>query len=538
MRAENLTLSFGTNIVYDGAEFNIPVRAKVGIVGVNGAGKTTLFKIMLGQIVPDAGFIDTGGANIGYLPQQIEIKNPDETVWDFICTARPIARLESELNDLYIALANAPDDENIQNKIAYIQERLDYYDVYNADAAMLDIIENMQLGNLVDMRISELSGGQKSKVAFARLLYSVSDILLLDEPTNHLDADSRAFVCDYLKHYRGSVLIISHDTDFLNEIVSKILFVDKTTHKTILIDGNYDAYKNKLVQMRARQNAKIESENRQIKHLSEFVARANAASPTNHSIKKAGHTRAAQLKKLMEHRTVRDAEYKKVKMNLAPLHDGARFPIMVDDLWFRYPGNKLLYRKLSFHITGGERFLIVGENGVGKSTLLKLIMGILTPERGTIDINPKTDIAYYAQEQEQLDLNKSVLENVAMDEYTDLQLRAALANFLFFGTDVFKKVSVLSPGERARVALCKLLLRRANMLILDEPTNHLDPDTQMIIGDNFHDFAGTIIVVSHNPEFVEQVGITRMLVLPAGRIEDYDHEKLEYYYSVNTENDK
>ena len=147
MRAENLTLSFGTNIVYDGAEFNIPVRAKVGIVGVNGAGKTTLFKIMLGQIVPDAGFIDTGGANIGYLPQQIEIKNPDETVWDFICTARPIAQMESELNDLYIALANAPDDENIQNKIPQIQERLDYYDVYNADAAMLDIIENMQLGN-------------------------------------------------------------------------------------------------------------------------------------------------------------------------------------------------------------------------------------------------------------------------------------------------------------------------------------------------------------------------------------------------------
>ena len=538
MRAENLTLSFGTNVVYDGAEFNIPARAKVGIVGVNGAGKTTLFKIMLGQIVPDAGFIDIGRANIGYLPQQIEIKNPDETVWDFICTARPIARLESELNDLYVALANSPDDENIQNKISQIQERLDYYDVYNAESAMLNIIENMQLGNLVDMRISDLSGGQKSKVAFARLLYSVSDILLLDEPTNHLDAASREFVCDYLKHYKGSVLIISHDTDFLNKIVSKILFVDKTTHKITLIDGNYDDYKNKIAQMRARQQAKIESENRQIKHLSEFVARANAASPTNHSIKKAGHTRAAQLKKLIEHRTIRDVEYKKVKMNLAPLHDGARFPIMVDNLWFRYPGKKLLYRNLSFHITGGERFLIVGENGAGKSTLLKLIMGFLTPERGVIDINPKTDIAYYAQELEQLDLNKSVLENVSGSEYTDLQLRAALANFLFFGTDVFKLVGVLSPGERARVALCKLLLRRANMLILDEPTNHLDPETQMIIGDNFHDFAGTIIVVSHNPEFVEQIGITRMLVLPDGRIEDYDHEKLEYYYSVNSENDK
>ena len=162
-------------------------------------------------------------------------------------------------------------------------------------------------------------------------------------------------------------------------------------------------------------------------------------------------------------------------------------------------------------------------------------MGTLTPERGRIEINPKTDIAYYAQELEQLNPTDTVLESVASDDYTDLQLRAALGNFLFSGTDVFKKISVLSPGERARVALCRIILRRANMLILDEPTNHLDPQTQAIIGDNFRDFSGTIIVVSHNPEFVEQIGITRMLILPQGRIEDYDHEKIEYYYSINSD---
>lgn len=535
MRGENITLSFGTNIIYDNAEFNIPSRAKCGIVGVNGAGKTTLFKVILGQIKLDAGFIDVGGENIGYLPQQVEIENPDVTVWDFVAGARPIAALESELNDLYVALAQNPDDENIQNKIDAVQKRLDYYDIYNAEAALLEIIENMHIGDWLDMRVANLSGGQKSRVAFARLLYSVADLLLLDEPTNHLDAASRDFVCDYLRRYKGGVLIISHDTEFLNKIVNKILFVDKVTHKITVFDGNYDDYKTKAAQIRARRAAKIADEERRIKHLSDFVTRANAASPTNHSIKKAGHTRAAQLQKILAHRTQRDVEYKRVKMDLTPLRDGARFPIMVDNLWFRYPGKKLLYRNLSFHITGGERFLIVGENGAGKSTLLKLIMGFLTPERGTIDINPKTDIAYYAQEQEQLDLNKTVMENVETPEYTDLQLRAALANFLFFDMDVFKRVGTLSPGERARVALCKLLLKRANMLILDEPTNHLDPETQMIIGDNFRDFPGTIIVVSHNPEFVEQIGITRMLVLPAGRIEDYDHEKLEYYYSVNSE---
>ena len=537
MRAENLTLSFGTNVIYDNAEFNIPSRAKCGIVGVNGAGKTTLFKIILGQITPDYGNIYTDGATIGYLPQVIEIKNPDVTVWDFIASARPVKQIESQLHDLYVALADNPDDIAVQNNINIAQEKLEILDAYNAENVMLDIIENMNLTDLIDMKMSNLSGGQKSQVAFARLLYSVADVLLLDEPTNHLDAASRAFVCEYLRHWRGSVLIISHDTEFLNEIVNKILFIDKATKKITVFDGNYDDYKSKVAQLRIRQAAKIKDEERRIKHLSEFVARANAASPTAHSMKRAGHVRAAQLEKLLARRTDALVEYKRVKMDLTPLRDGARFPIMVDDLWFRYPGKKLLYRKLSFHIASGERFLIVGENGVGKSTLLKLIMGFLTPERGVIDINPKTDIAYYAQELEQLDLNKTVLENVGgvASEYSDLQLRAALANFLFFGTDVFKTVASLSPGERARVALCKLLLRRANMLILDEPTNHLDPETQVVIGENFRDFAGTILVVSHNPDFVEQIGITRMLVLPAGRIEDYDHEKLEYYYNVNSE---
>lgn len=537
MRAENLTLSFGTNVIYDNAEFNIPSRAKCGIVGVNGAGKTTLFKIILGQITPDYGNIYTDGATIGYLPQVIEIKNPDVTVWDFIASARPVKQIESQLHDLYVALADNPDDIAVQHDINIAQEKLEILDAYNAENVMLDIIENMNLTDLIDMKMSNLSGGQKSQVAFARLLYSVADVLLLDEPTNHLDASSRAFVCEYLRHWRGSVLIISHDTEFLNEIVNKILFIDKATKKITVFDGNYDDYKSKVAQLRIRQAAKIKDEERQIKHLSEFVARANAASPTAHSMKRAGHVRAAQLEKLLARRTDALVEYKRVKMNLTPLRDGARFPIMVDDLWFRYPGKKLLYRKLSFHIASGERFLIVGENGVGKSTLLKLIMGFLTPERGVIDINPKTDIAYYAQELEQLDLNKTVLENVGgvASEYSDLQLRAALANFLFFGNDVFKTVASLSPGERARVALCKLLLRRANMLILDEPTNHLDPETQVVIGENFRDFAGTILVVSHNPDFVEQIGITRMLVLSAGRIEDYDHEKLEYYYNVNSE---
>jgi len=536
MHARNLSLSFGTQTIYDAAEFNIGPRDHVGVVGVNGAGKSTLFKIMIGNITPDTGYIDMGGRRIGYLAQTIDLPDYDISVWDFLTSGRPISELNNKLHDLYVRLADNPDDEKIADEISNVQHELEYYDVYNAEDALLSMIEFMKIdSDIINMKMRELSGGQKSKVAFARLLYSMPEILLLDEPTNHLDTDTRDFVIKYLQKYRGCVMVISHDNDFLNAVANKILHIDKTTHKISVFDGNYDAYKRNAAALKHARNIKIASEQRQIDHLTDFVARAAAASPTRHAMKRAGNVRAAQLEKLLAHRTHAAAEYKKLHMNLSPMIPTPRHPISVDDLWFRYPGARLMYRKLSFVIDGGERFLIVGKNGAGKSTLLKLIMGILTPERGTININSKTTIAYYAQELEQLNPSDTVLTSVASENYTELQLRAALGNFLFTGTDVFKKISVLSPGERARVAMCKILLRRANMLILDEPTNHLDPDTQSIIGDNFRDYAGTIIMVSHNPSFVEQIGITRMLVLPDARIVDYDAEMLEYYYTINTE---
>lgn len=535
MYARGLSLSFGATVIYDNAEFNIGNNDKCGIIGVNGAGKTTLFRLIMGQIEPDMGQINADDANIAYLPQQIVFETPDITVWDFLLSGRPIDALQNKLNDLYIQLADSPDDMQIATQIANTQERLEYYDVYNAEDQLLDIISNMDIdSDMLDIKLQNLSGGQKSKVAFARMLYSKASVLLLDEPTNHLDIKTKDWVAAYLKKYRGCVLIISHDNEFLNKIVNRILYIDKITHKTSVFDGNYDDYKRKSTALRHARDVKIATEERQIKNLSDFIARANAASPTNHSIKRVGKTREKVLEKILANRTLREQTYKKIKMDLSPRTTGATHPIHVDDLWFRFPGARLLYRKLSFYITGGERFLIVGENGTGKSTLLKLIMGLYTPERGTITINPKTDIAYYAQELELLDKDKTVLENVSSDEYTELQLRSILANFLFYDTDVFKKLSVLSPGEQARVALCKMLLKRANMLILDEPTNHLDPDTQRIIGDNFRDFPGTIIAVSHNPDFVEQIGITRMLTLPDGHIRDYDHDLLEYYYNINT----
>ena len=230
----------------------------------------------------------------------------------------------------------------------------------------------------------------------------------------------------------------------------------------------------------------------------------------------------------------RDRTYKRVKLRLQPEREGSKIPLKVNNISFGYPNSKELIHNLSFLINKKERFLIVGENGVGKSTLLKLLVGKLKPLEGNIWYGSKTDMAYYAQEQETLDLDKTVLENVINQSYTEKELRTILGSFLFHGDDVFKKVAVLSPGEKARIALCQVMLKRANLLLLDEPTNHLDPETQELIGENFKDYEGSIILVSHNPSFVEAIGIDRMLILPQGKITNYSKELLEYYYQLNT----
>ncbi|WP_302938977.1 ribosomal protection-like ABC-F family protein [Phascolarctobacterium succinatutens] len=537
MKGSKMNLAFGLETIYEDAEFLLNERDKVGIVGVNGAGKTTLFRILLRELELDSGSISVGNARIGYLPQEIVLEDEKQTVWEYLQDGRPIRRINAELEEIYKKLetADVNEQEPLLEHMGKLQERLEYFDCYEAEEILLDLIDRMQIDlDLLERPMSELSGGQKSKMAFAQVLYSKPEILLLDEPTNHLDASTKDFVTSYLKNYRGSVLIISHDIEFLNQIINKIMFINKVTHKISVYEGDYYTYKKKYAEEQRLREMNIVQQEKEIKELSEFVQRAKQASQTNHAIKRMGQERALRLEKKKRELQTRDRVYKRVKMDIRPKREGALMPLEVENISFHYPGQPQLYKDLSFRINGKERFLVVGENGVGKSTLLKLIMGILIPEQGRVRYNPKTDVAYYAQELEQLDLDRTVLQNVETDGYTEWQLRSVLGNFLFYEEDVNKKVAVLSPGEKARIALCKVLLQKANLLILDEPTNHLDPETQAIIGGNFNLFEGTIIVVSHNPSFVEQIGISRMLILPSGRIENYSRELLEYYYELNT----
>mgnify|MGYP002515496150 CR=1 FL=1 len=536
MKGIKMNLAFGNKIIYEDADFDINRYDKAGVVGVNGAGKTTLFRILLGEQELDSGSIMAGNLRIGHLPQEVVIGEETGTVLDYLQEGRPIGRLQEELNLIYQKLETAEDQEQIRllKRMEQLQARLEYYDCYEAEHILLTIIERMEIDiDLLDMPINRLSGGQKSKIAFARVLYSKPEILLLDEPTNHLDEGTRGFVTDFLRNYKGMVLIISHDTDFLNQVINKILFINKSTHKISVYDGNYDTYKKKYEQEKRLQELVIAREEKEIKELAGFVQRARQASRTNHAIKRMGQERALRLEKKRSRQHSRERVYKRVKMDIHPVRESGDIPLQVKNLSFCYPDQPYLYKDLSFQIKRKERFLVVGKNGVGKSTLLKLIMGIFTPDAGEVRFHPKTDVAYYAQELEQLNLQKTVFENVQTEGYAVKELRSVLSNFLFYEDDINKKAEVLSPGEKARIALCRILLQKANFLLLDEPTNHLDPETQSIIGKNFDLFEGTIMVVSHNPWFVEQIGINRVLILPAGRVVDYSREMLEYYYGFN-----
>lgn len=542
MKVSHLSLAYGVKKIYDDTGFILEDDDKVGVVGVNGAGKTTLIKILRGDLVPDSAEIDLPGTRFAYLPQEIATSDEDQekTVWEYIKEGRPVDVLQEKLNLEYEKLAKHPTSTVIVDRITALQDLIDSYDLATYDYDLLKITEKMHLDELLDRKMGDLSGGQKSKVAFAKVLFENANLLLLDEPTNHLDADTKTFVENYLRNYHGTVLIVSHDQSFLDRITTKTLFINKTTHKIKVYSGNYSAFRRLYAEEKAAEDQRIANEEREIKYISEFVERARAAKRSNYALIRQGHIREKILEKKLAALETREAEYKKVSLDLTPRRASSKKPLEVQNLTFSYPNSENLYSELSFSLTSGEKFLIVGENGVGKSTLLKLIVGQLQPTSGFVIYGHNVDTAYYAQEFEILDEHRTILENLKSYDYTDTELRSLLSNFLFNGDDVFKPVSVLSPGEKARVAMAKILSTKPNFIILDEPTNHLDPETQRIIGDNFRDFPGTLIVVSHNPSFVEQIGITRMLIIPSDKnklalIKNYSRELLDYYYYLNSD---
>lgn len=539
MKIDNLSLSFGTAEVYKNLTVEFNQNDKIGIIGVNGAGKTTLFKLILGELTPDAGTI-TVSSKIGYLPQVIEDNFDKEmSVFDYLLSARPIKELENKLTNLYEQIATEKNEHNLKKymkDITKVEDELTYYEQYNAESELLKIIAGMNIDDaLLDLKLKNLSGGQKSKIAFARLLYSKPETLLLDEPTNHLDLDTKDYIIEYLKNYKGLILVISHDTSFLDEITNKTLYIDKNKKTGTLYNGSYSKYE-KIKKERELATSRLhDKQQKEEEKLKEIIARYIRGNEKKANIAK---DRQKKLEKLLSEKVEVEKKNKYTKFKINIKYPSYSIPISCNNLTFGYTEENLLYQNLTFDLIRGEKFLIVGENGIGKTTLLKLIMNILTPLEGSINISEKTLIGYYAQEHDLLNKEKTIKENFSDSGLTDYELRRFLGSFLFTNDDIFKKINILSPGERSRVALAKIALSGANTLLLDEPTNHLDPMTQLIIADTFKDYEGTMLVVSHNLEFVDNLGIERMLLLPSGRIMYYDKNVVLHYELLNEEVDK
>ena len=539
MKIDNLSLSFGTTEVYKNLTVEFNQNDKVGIIGVNGAGKTTLFKLILGELTPDTGAIKVS-SKIGYLPQVIEDNFDKEmSAFDYLLSARPIKELENKLTNLYEQIATEKNEHNLKKymkDITKVEDELTYYEQYNAESELLKIIAGMNIDDaLLDLKLKNLSGGQKSKIAFARLLYSKPETLLLDEPTNHLDLDTKDYIIEYLKNYKGLILVISHDTSFLDEITNKTLYIDKNKKTGTLYNGSYSKYE-KIKKERELATSRLhDKQQKEEEKLKEIIARYIRGNEKKANIAK---DRQKKLKKLLSEKVEVEKKNKYTKFKINIKYPSYSIPISCNNLTFGYTEENLLYQNLTFDLIRGEKFLIVGENGIGKTTLLKLIMNILTPLEGSINISEKTLIGYYAQEHDLLNKEKTIKENFSDSGLTDYELRRFLGSFLFTNDDIFKKINILSPGERSRVALAKIALSGANTLLLDEPTNHLDPMTQLIIADTFKDYEGTMLVVSHNLEFVDNLGIERMLLLPSGRIMYYDKNVVLHYELLNEEVDK
>ncbi len=539
MNIQNLYMSFGTQEIFKDITVTFNDNDKVGITGVNGAGKSTLFNLILGNITPDSGKITIkNNKTIGYLPQVItdEIPNDDITVFDYLLLGRPIKKIKEKQRIMYEEISNETNTKKINyilKEISKLEDKLTYYDEYNAENELLKIISGMNIDDkLLDLKLTNLSGGQKSKIAFARLLYSKKEILLLDEPTNHLDIDTKEYISSYLKIYHGLILVISHDIDFLNKVTNKTLYVDKIYKTVSLYNGNYEKYLKIKKENDLSKQRLYDKQTKEEEKLKAIINKYIRGSEKKANIAK---DRIKKLEKLQKEKVILEQKNKYTRFKMKINYPSYSTPITIKNVTFGYNDKELLYENLNFDLTRGEKLLVVGENGIGKTTLLKLIMGYLNPLSGTILITEKTQIGYYAQEHEILNNKETIVNNFKEFNLPIYELRKILGSFLFTGDDIYKKVEVLSPGEKSRVALAKISLSGSNTLLLDEPTNHLDPITQSIIADTFSEYEGTMLVVSHNLDFVDNLKIDRMLLLPSGKIVYYDREIVMHHEMINEE---
>lgn len=520
LSCSNICKTFVDNDVLKKASFHIEDYEKAAIVGINGAGKSTLLKIIIGELPADEGLVTFAkDKSFGYLAQHQDIKS-ENTIFDELMSVKQyLLDLESKIRETENQMKHLEGEElnKLLDEYHKLTTKYEQENGYAYHSEVTGVIKGLGFDEEdFNKTINTLSGGQKTRIALGKLLLQKPDLIILDEPTNHLDLNSIRWLETYLLNYKGAVLIVSHDRYFLDRIATKIIEVDQGIVSSF--NGNYSAYAEQKEHLRIEAMHAYLNQQREIKHQEEVIEKLKSFNREK-SIKRA-ESREKMLDKIerIEKPTEVNAD---MKLTLTPRIQSGNDVLKAEHVSKAY-GTQILFNDVNFEVKRGEHVAIIGDNGTGKTTLLKIINQLVPMDEGKITLGSNVEIGYYDQEHQVLHMEKTLFEEIS-DEYPDLtntEIRNTLAAFLFTGEDVFKKISSLSGGERGRVSLAKLMLSESNLLILDEPTNHLDIQSKEILETAINSYEGTVIYVSHDRYFINKTA-TRILELTKKQFVNY-----------------
>ena len=524
LSCNNLNKSFGIDSILENVNFTVNEYDKIGIIGVNGTGKTTLFKIISGIYGYDSGDIYTSkDCEIGYLEQNTNFHSENTILEEVLEVFKDVIEMEKYLRDLEHKISeessntNSTTLEKLMNEYSNKLEAFSDMNGYGYKSEAKGVLKGLGFSDEdMDKPISILSGGEKTRVLLGKLLLKKPTLLLLDEPTNHLDSEAIEWLEVFLKQYKGTVILISHDRYFLDQVVNRIFEIHNKKLKTY--NGNYSDFIKASAIEKELELKKFEDQQKDIKKQEESIERLKAFGREKH-LKRARSKEKALAK--VDVLDKPEAYRKKAKIEFNPSVTSGNDVLQLRDISMGY-GERILFKDLNLDIYRGEKVALIGANGIGKSTLFKIIMNEITPLSGDIKFGTNVNVSYFHQEQKTLNLDNTIIDEIWEDnkQLTQTSLRTMLGAFLFEGEEVFKKISTLSGGERARVAILKLILSNANLLLLDEPTNHLDIDSKEVLEEALSSYTGTIFTISHDRYFLNTV-VDKVLVLDENGITEY-----------------
>ena len=524
LSCNNLNKSFGIDSILENVNFTVNEYDKIGIIGVNGTGKTTLFKIISGIYGYDSGDIYTSkDCEIGYLEQNTNFHSENTILEEVLEVFKDVIEMEKYLRDLEHKISeessntNSTTLEKLMNEYSNKLEAFSDMNGYGYKSEAKGVLKGLGFSDEdMDKPISILSGGEKTRVLLGKLLLKKPTLLLLDEPTNHLDSEAIEWLEVFLKQYKGTVILISHDRYFLDQVVNRIFEIHNKKLKTY--NGNYSDFIKASAIEKELELKKFEDQQKDIKKQEESIERLKAFGREKH-LKRARSKEKALAK--VDVLDKPEAYRKKAKIEFNPSVTSGNDVLQLRDISMRY-GERILFKDLNLDIYRGEKVALIGANGIGKSTLFKIIMNEVTPLSGDIKFGTNVNVSYFHQEQKTLNLDNTIIDEIWEDnkQLTQTSLRTMLGAFLFEGEEVFKKISTLSGGERARVAILKLILSNSNLLLLDEPTNHLDIDSKEVLEEALSSYTGTIFTISHDRYFLNTV-VDKVLVLDENGITEY-----------------